>query len=236
MHALHAALLRDAVAACRCHYGSRLLALAVYGSVGRGKPRPDSDIDLLLVATDLPDGPSARNEEFAAVRTALAPRLAAAARAGLHPELSPVFKTRAELARGTPLLLDMTEDARILHDPDGCLADALQRVRRRLGELGSRRVWRGDYWYWTSSRTTGRARSSSCSDHDERRPRRQLSGQGHHAPRHPPGPLPTGRVLRRGPGSTGDLRGRFSSLPAARDRALRSASQSGPCCRRSCRR
>ena len=148
VHALYDALLNDTVRACRGHYGSRLLSLAVYGSVGRETPRPDSDVDLLLVATDLPDGPTARNEEFAPVRTALAPRLTAARRAGLHPELSPVFKTRAELARGTPLLLDMTEDARILHDPDGCLAHALERVRRRLRELGSRRVWRGDYWYW----------------------------------------------------------------------------------------
>jgi len=149
MHPLYAALLRATVDACGRHYGNRLLSLAVYGSVGRGTPRPDSDIDLLLVATDLPDGPTARNEEFAAVRTAMAPHVAAAARqAGLHPELSPVFKTRAELARGTPLLLDMTEDARILHDTDGCLADALQRVRRRLRELGSRRIWRGDHWYW----------------------------------------------------------------------------------------
>ena len=148
VHALYDALLDDTVRACRGRYGDRLLSLAVYGSVGRGTPRADSDVDLLLVATDLPDGPTARNEEFAPVRTALAPRLAAARRAGLHPELSPVFKTRAELARGTPLLLDMTEDARILHDPDGCLAGALRRVRRRLRELGSRRVWRGDYWYW----------------------------------------------------------------------------------------
>ena len=148
MHALYAALIEDTAGACRRHYGRRLLSLAVYGSVGRGTPRPDSDIDLLLVATDLPDGPVARDEEFAAVRAALAPRIAAARRAGLHPELSLVFKTRAELARGTPLLLDMTEDASILHDPEGCLADALQRLRNRLRELGSRRVWRGDYWYW----------------------------------------------------------------------------------------
>ena len=148
MHALYAALLRDTVGVCRRHYGSRLLSLAVYGSVGRGTPRPDSDIDLLLVATDLPDGPIARNEEFAAVRNALATHMAAAHRAGLHPELSPVFKTRAELVQGTPLLLDMTEDARVLYDSEGCLAEALQRLRRRLRELGSRRVWRGDYWYW----------------------------------------------------------------------------------------
>jgi predicted nucleotidyltransferase len=148
MHAAYDALLADIVSTCRRHYGARLLSLAVYGSVGRGTPRPDLDVDLLLVATDLPNGLIARNDEFDPVRTALGPRLAAAGAAGLHPLLAPIFKTRAELERGTPLLLDMTEDARILHDPTGCLANALERLRRRLRALGSRRIWRGAYWYW----------------------------------------------------------------------------------------
>ncbi len=66
----------------------------------------------------------------------------------MHPELSPIFKTPAELLRGTPLLLDMTEDARILHDPDRCLGSVLDSLRARLTALGSRRIWRGDAWYW----------------------------------------------------------------------------------------
>ena len=148
MHLAYDVLLADVASACRGHYGNRLLSLAVYGSVGRGTPRPDSDVDLLLVATDLPNGPIARNDQFDAVRTALAPRLAAAGAAGLHPVLAPIFKTPAELERGTPLLLDMTEDARILYDPTGCLAGTLDRLRHRLRELGSRRIWRGDSWYW----------------------------------------------------------------------------------------
>ena len=36
--------------------GARLMALAVYGSVGRGTPRWDSDVDLLVVANGLPHG------------------------------------------------------------------------------------------------------------------------------------------------------------------------------------
>ena len=148
MHAAYEALLAQLVEACRSHYGDRLASVAVYGSVGRGTPRFDSDVDLLIVAEGLPARRFPRVEDFRAVEEAVAPGLAAARAAGLRPELSPIFKTPAELARGTPLLLDMTEDARILHDPDGCLTGVLDRLRRRLRELGSRRVWRGDAWYW----------------------------------------------------------------------------------------
>ena len=148
MHAQYEALLADLTRACRRHYGDRLRAVAVYGSVGRGTPRFDSDVDLLIVADGLPDGRFPRVDDFRAVEEALVPRLESARGADLRPELSPIFKTRAELARGTPLLLDMTEDARILYDPDRCLAEALDRLRRRLRELGSRRIWKGDAWYW----------------------------------------------------------------------------------------
>ena len=148
MHVQYEALLADLTEACRRHYGDRLRAVAVYGSVGRGTPRPDSDVDLLIVADGLPDGRFPRVEDFLLVEEALAPRMESARAAGLHPELSPIFKTRAELARGTPLLLDMTEDARILYDPDRCLAEALDRLRKRLRDLGSRRIWKGDAWYW----------------------------------------------------------------------------------------
>ena len=148
MHAAYEAILVDLVEACRRHYGDRLASVAVYGSVGRGAPRFDSDVDLLIVAEGLPARRFPRVEDFRAVEEAVAPGLAAARAAGLRPELSPIFKTPAELARGTPLLLDMTEDARILHDPDSCLARVLDRLRNRLRELGSRRVWRGDAWYW----------------------------------------------------------------------------------------
>ena len=148
MRADYDALLADLVAACHRHYGERLVAVAVYGSVGRGTPRFDSDVDLLIVAEGLPHGRFPRVDDFLAVEEALAPRLQSAREAGLRPELSPIFKTRAELRRGTPLLLDMTEDAVILFDRDGCLADTLERLRGRLRELGSKRIWRGNAWYW----------------------------------------------------------------------------------------
>jgi predicted nucleotidyltransferase len=59
----------------RAVYGARLVACAVYGSVGRGTPREDSDVDLLIVARDLPVGRVARVEEFLPVEARLKPDL-----------------------------------------------------------------------------------------------------------------------------------------------------------------
>ncbi len=148
MHVAYDALLADLVGACRGHYGDDLLSVAVYGSVGRGMPRPDSDVDLLIVAEGLADRHALRVRDFRAIEAALTSRFDEAVAAGLHPDLSPVLMTPSELDRGSMLLLDMTEDARILFDPAGRLAGALERLRGRLRELGSRRVWLGNAWYW----------------------------------------------------------------------------------------
>ena len=141
-------LLAATLDACHAVYGDRLVALAVFGSVGRRTMRPDSDIDVLLVVDPLPDRRLARMEEFAAVEGRMAAPLRDARTAGIETELSPVFRTPAELAQGTPLLLDMTEDARILFDREGLLTAALHALRTRLAALGARRIWRGNAWYW----------------------------------------------------------------------------------------
>jgi predicted nucleotidyltransferase len=132
----------------RAVYGARLVACAVYGSVGRGTPREDSDVDLLIVARDLPVGRVARVEEFLPVEARLESMLAAAQSGPGAIALSPVFKTPEELAAGSPLLLDMVEDARLLYDPESVLRRCLDRLRSRLQELGARRVPHGGGWYW----------------------------------------------------------------------------------------
>jgi hypothetical protein len=141
-------LLADTVEACRAHYGTRLVSLAVFGSVGRGTARADSDLDLLLVVDPLPDGRIARMTEFLAIEHALAPALDAARDHGVSTRLSPVIRTPGEIEHGSPLLLDMTDDARMLVDHGAFLAHTLAVLRRRLAALGARRVWRGNAWYW----------------------------------------------------------------------------------------
>ncbi len=135
-------LLNRLTSLCKEHYGERLISLAVFGSVGRGTPRPDSDIDLLVVAKDLPVGRIARVKEFAAVETALGAAIQG------RVELSPVFKTPEEIANGSPLFLDMVEDARMLFDRDDFFKTALKRLKEGLQRLGARRIWQGNAWYW----------------------------------------------------------------------------------------
>ena len=142
------ALLEKVLPACQAHYAGRLVSLVVFGSVGRGVPGPESDLDLLLVADALPPGRLGRVTEFRAVERALEPLLDEMRSAGLAPELSPVFKTPAEVDRGSPLFLDMVQDARILYDREDFIKRRFARLEERLKTLGARRIWRGNAWFW----------------------------------------------------------------------------------------
>lgn len=141
-------LLRETLNAIQRHYGDRLVTVVVYGSVGRGTMRFDSDVDLLIVARDLPCGRMARVREFDAVERQLEPVFERLRQQDIETRLSAVFKTPEEAEAGSPLFLDMTEDARLLYDRDRFFERRLARLRARLAELGSKRIWRGNVWYW----------------------------------------------------------------------------------------
>ncbi len=116
--------------------------------MGRGVPGPESDVDCLLVVDPLPDGRIPRVTEFSAVEDTLAHRLDDLRTKGLFVELSPVFKTPGEVQRGSPLMLDMVDDALVLFDRDEFFARQMADLRERLEALGARRVWVGNTWYW----------------------------------------------------------------------------------------
>jgi len=135
--------------ACRTCYGDRLVALAVFGSWARGAATPSSDLDVLIVAEPLPRGRFKRLDEFTAVERATEDSRARVWPAAAHPvELSPVFKTPAELRAGSPLYLDMTLWRIVLHDRDGLLERHLAALAGRMAELGSRRAESKGGAYW----------------------------------------------------------------------------------------
>ena len=148
----YASLLARLLEEAKKRLGDNLVSLVVYGSVARGEARADSDVDLLIVARELPRSRLRRQELFMEIEDALRPELEELEKRGFHVDFSPILKTVEEASRLSPLYLDMVEDAVILHDEGGFFEGVLDRLRRRLRELGAERVRVGKRWYWRLKR------------------------------------------------------------------------------------
>ena len=129
-------------------YGERLVSAVVFGSVGRRTPNYNSDIDILIIAEKLPTGRIKRIKEFGLVENSLESLIASLRNSVINTYISPVIKTPEEAAAGSPLFLDMTLDAQILIDKDGFFTNELDRLRKRLKVLGSKRINRGNAFFW----------------------------------------------------------------------------------------
>lgn len=136
------------LAEVKSFYGDRLISFVVFGSVARETYRFDSDIDLLIIAEDLPKGRMKRVAQFLTVEDRIETFLESLRKEGMNTYISSVFKTPEEAEMGSPLFLDMVEDASILFDRNGFFSKVLERLRNRLKELGAKRVWKGNAWYW----------------------------------------------------------------------------------------
>jgi predicted nucleotidyltransferase len=132
----------------RAALGSELLGIALFGSAARGQAGPNSDLDLYAVTRRrIPlldpriDVAHRRARESAEYRGLVLD--------GYRPEPMPVFHSVAELTAHPWILLDISHHGIIVSDPDGVLTCELNAVRRRLTDLGARRVVQSDgTWYW----------------------------------------------------------------------------------------
>ncbi|MCD6444874.1 nucleotidyltransferase domain-containing protein [Candidatus Bathyarchaeota archaeon] len=128
--------------------GDRLISIVVYGSVARGTARKDSDIDLLVVAEGLPKSRMKRQQIFLEVEEGLNSVVEELWSKGVHVDFSPIMLTPEEASKIRSIYLDMVEDAVVLYDKDMFFETILERLRKRLKELGAKRIWVGDKWYW----------------------------------------------------------------------------------------
>ena len=123
-------------------FGGRLRSLALFGSCARLTYSPESDVDLLLVVEPLPISWADRLAEVRPVsRECL--RMAGGGHADRREFHAPQFvlMTPHEVEGEPPLLLDLTEDADVLLDPEKTLTGALQRLRGKLRKHGAQRVF-----------------------------------------------------------------------------------------------
>ena len=146
--ALWRALIQRVVAEYRAALGHDLLGIALFGSVARGEAGPESDLDLYVVTRSRVSALfDPRLDGVRGIRRSREYR--ELVQRGYRPEPMPILHTEEELAAHPWILLDVSHHGIILYDPEGVLARELEAVRRRLAELGSKRLELPDgSWYW----------------------------------------------------------------------------------------
>lgn len=133
--------LRRYVAALERRYGENLVSVVLFGSRARGDAKPESDIDVLIVVRGLPRRPTERYDGLRDVAREVSPEFAA--------DVAAILLTPEEANEVKPYYLGMLSGYVIVRDGGGFFAAVLERLRRRLAELGSRRYVDADgYEYW----------------------------------------------------------------------------------------
>ena len=112
--------------------GDALITLAALGSQVQGRARPESDLDVLLIAEGLP---RSRLE-----RQGLVLDLAHAVSDDFAERVSVIPLTPEEAQPIKPFYLGLLDGYCTLIDQGGFLEGILHRLRARLTELGSRRL------------------------------------------------------------------------------------------------
>jgi len=130
------------------YYKDRLISVVIFGSLARGCPSYDSDIDLLIVAEKLPRGRMKRVREFEKVENKIDWYLRQLEKKGIYTYLSPIIKTKEEVELGSPLFLDMVENSIILFDRNDFFKNKILDLKKRLEKSGAKRIEKESYWYW----------------------------------------------------------------------------------------
>jgi len=127
----------------------KLRSFVVYGSVARGEASPTSDLDILVVSDELEGSLGERVERLLrSVKREVAGELRFLRERGYYTLIS-LYPLRGEEAERLPLvMLDMVEDAVVVYDEGGFFEGLVSELRRRLAELGARRLRgaKGPFW------------------------------------------------------------------------------------------
>lgn len=128
-------------------FGDELISLVLYGSVARGTARKESDIDLLIIVKDAPEVYYKRLEPVIDIELKL--REEAFETTGAALMFSSMVLSKEEAMENRNIFLDMIDTSIILYDKNNFFKNRLKELKKRLLQLGSKKVVLEDQtWYW----------------------------------------------------------------------------------------
>ncbi|MEM3404088.1 MAG: nucleotidyltransferase domain-containing protein [Nitrososphaeria archaeon] len=135
--------------------GSKLESVVLFGSLSKGTAKPESDVDLLVVARDLPNNYSDR---VSVIREIVSFKLMDDIiihlwkNNGIYADLNILLIDEREANITHPFYLDMAKDAIIIYDKNKIMSNKIVEVRRKLEKIGAKRFEEPDgSWYWVLS-------------------------------------------------------------------------------------
>jgi predicted nucleotidyltransferase len=131
------------------YYGKNLVSFVIFGSVAKETTSPYSDIDLLIISKNLPDGRTKRVIEFIEnIEKKVEKDIKKLRKKEIFTELSPVIKKPEEVKTGSFLFLDMIEDAIIYYDRNEFFRNYLNTLKEKLKRYGAKKVYKKGGYYW----------------------------------------------------------------------------------------
>ncbi len=129
--------------------GENLISVILYGSYARGQIEPESDVDVLIIADGLVSSSIERQVFFTQILSKVEdPLRQTLSQTGWFPYISAILKTSQEADCISRIYFDMIDEAKIIFDKRDFFRSVLKKTRKRLGELGAKRVQVGKMWYW----------------------------------------------------------------------------------------
>ena len=131
-------------------FGEKLMSIILFGSMASGRMRPESDIDLLIVAEKLPESYSERLKLLRKMTAGVEEEAIKLWREKkIYPLIDPIILTPEEASKIQPFYLDLLENSIIIYDKDGFMERILEGLKDRLRKLRSRKVLLPNgSWYW----------------------------------------------------------------------------------------
>lgn len=150
MKEIYRNLLNDFIEILKERFRDRLASVVVFGSVARNMANKYSDIDVCIVLRDLPRSSYKRSKLIYPCIKELQEKESYRflCQSGYYSEISSIIYTPEEIVDTKPVFLDMVDDAVLTYD-DGTFEKKLKELKKRMEELGSKKVFLEDgTWYW----------------------------------------------------------------------------------------